>query len=140
MKNVILSLEDHNIYIPKGYNLSDAATYMSLVTAWAYKRNFLETSFYKSNDFEKQFDNMVNKEIPIIQFVTNTLHGKLNEEDFIPSLREFVSDYVETGVFYKQVCLYFNISNIFELTKDWEQCSLFIPEIESHYLDVKDNY
>lgn len=140
MKNEILSLEDHDICIPEGYHLADAATYMVLIFVWAYEYKYLSPSFYANDDCNKKIIRMKKGEISILSFVTEILNGVLNQEDFGAHTREFVADYVEAGIFYKEVCSFFNINNVFELSKNWGEISSFIQEIETHYRDVKDNY
>jgi hypothetical protein len=140
MKTVILSLEDHDIYIPDGYSLDDAATYMALLFSWAYENKYLVSSFYEDDDCNKKIMGMKLKQVPIFEFVNEILLGNLNLEDFKPKQREFVEDYVEAGIFYKDVCSFFRINNIFELSKDWDKISLFVQEIDIHYEDVKVNY
>ncbi|TDF41958.1 hypothetical protein EYS14_03700 [Alteromonadaceae bacterium M269] len=140
MSRDILSLRDHDGLVPEGYTLSDATTYMAIVIVWAFQRESVTSVISGSEAYLSLYNQMLEKEISIEKFVVEAIYGKLSEEYFSEDIREFVCDYIEAGVFYKQVCNFYEVGTVYEIPKDWTLCKLFLNEIEEHYADVKENY
>lgn len=140
MNNVILSIDDHLGVIPSEYELNDAATYMAIVFGWAYEGKYLSDFIYKSELYKHFYLELSEQKLAIDKFVINCLDGKICEEHFTEEVREFVYDYITSGVFYRQVCDFFEVKNVYALPKDWHICAAFFVELEEHFTDVKCNY
>lgn len=140
MSNVILSIDDHIDIIPDEYSLNDSTTYMGIIFGWAYERKHLSECIYDNKKYLDLYRSLLEQRITIEMFVVECLKGEVREEMFLEEIKEFISDYITTGIFYKQVCAYFNVKNVYSLPKDWGVCISFFCEIDEHFSDVICNY
>ncbi len=140
MNNRILSIDDHLDVIPDEYDIEDSTTYMGIIWGWAFERRSLSDEFYTNELYTKAYSSLIEKRITIEKFVVNYLNGEIKENYFLKDMQEFIDDYISAGVFYKQICAFYQVKDVYALPKDWNVCRAFFNEIEKHYLDVKCNY